>query len=72
MCALDNFAILRILWLLGLVSSYSVGGFVPLLLVVAGGVLLIRVIEDRRPLVCRPGATRFRIVRSNIARRHRD
>ena len=48
-CALDNFAILLILRLLGVVSFYTAGGFVPLLLVVAVGVLLIRVIEGRRP-----------------------
>jgi hypothetical protein len=40
-----------ILWLLGVVSFYSVGGFVVLLLIVAVDVLLIRVIEGRRPLV---------------------
>ncbi len=38
MCALDNLAILLILWLLGVVSLYPVGGFVPPLLVVAVGV----------------------------------
>jgi hypothetical protein len=45
------FAILLILWLLGVVGFYSVSGFVALLLIVAVGVLLIRVIEGRRPLV---------------------
>jgi hypothetical protein len=42
--------ILIILWLLGLVSSYTMGGFVPLLLVVAVVVVLVRVVQGRRPL----------------------
>ena len=42
--------ILIILWLLGLVSSYTMGGFVHLLLVVAVVVILIRVLQGRRPL----------------------
>lgn len=39
--------ILIILWLLGLVSSYTMGGFVHILLVVAIVVILIRVIRGR-------------------------
>lgn len=39
--------ILIILWLLGLVSSYTMGGFIHILLVVAIVVLLIRVIRGR-------------------------
>jgi hypothetical protein len=42
--------ILIILWLLGLVSSYTMGGFVHFLLVVAVVVILIRVLQGRRPL----------------------
>ena len=42
------FVILLILWLLGLVSGYTLGGFVHLLLVVAVVVLLIRLIQGRR------------------------
>ena len=42
--------ILIILWLLGLVSSYTMGGFVHLLLVVAVVVILVRVVQGRRPL----------------------
>ncbi len=42
--------ILVILWILGLVSSYTMGGLVHLLLVVAIVVVLIRVIQGRRPL----------------------
>jgi hypothetical protein len=44
------FVILLILWLLGLVSGYTIGGFVHILLVVAIVVVLIRVIQGRRPL----------------------
>jgi hypothetical protein len=42
--------ILVILWLLGLVTSYTLGGFVHLLLVIAIIVVLIRVIQGRRPI----------------------
>jgi hypothetical protein len=42
--------VLVILWLLGLVSSYTLGGFIHLLLILAIVVLLIRVIQGRRPL----------------------
>ena len=42
--------ILIILWLLGLVSSYTMGGFVHVLLVIAIVVILIRVLQGRRPL----------------------
>lgn len=40
--------VLLILWALGLVSSYTMGGFIHLLLVVAIVVILIRVIQGRR------------------------
>ncbi len=40
--------ILLILWALGLVSSYTIGGLIHLLLVVAVIVILIRVIQGRR------------------------
>jgi hypothetical protein len=42
------FVILLILWLLGIVSSYTIGGFIHILLVIALVVLLIRVIQGRR------------------------
>ena len=42
--------ILIIFWLLGLVSSYTMGGFVHILLVVAVVVILVRVLQGRRPL----------------------
>lgn len=40
--------ILIVLWLLGLVSSYTVGGFIHILLVIAVVVILVRVIKGRR------------------------
>ncbi len=40
--------ILVILWLLGLVTSYTMGGFIHILLVIAIVVILIRVIKGRR------------------------
>lgn len=39
--------VLIILWLLGLVSSYTMGGFIHILLVIAIVVVLIRVIQGR-------------------------
>jgi hypothetical protein len=42
--------ILLILWALGLVTSYTLGGFVHILLVLAIIVVLIRVIQGRRPV----------------------
>jgi hypothetical protein len=40
--------VLLILWVLGLVSSYTMGGLIHILLVVAIVVLLLRVIQGRR------------------------
>ena len=40
--------ILLVLWALGLVSSYTMGGFIHLLLVVAVVVVLLRIIQGRR------------------------
>jgi len=42
------FLILVVLWALGLVTSYTMGGFIHILLVVAIVVLLIRIIQGRR------------------------
>ena len=42
--------ILLVLWALGLVSSYTVGGFIHILLILAIVVVLIRVVQGRRPL----------------------
>ncbi len=44
------FVILMILWLLGLISGYVIGGFIHVLLVIAIVVILIRIIQGRRPL----------------------
>jgi hypothetical protein len=42
--------VLLILWALGFVSAYTMGGFIHLLLVIAVVVILVRVIQGRRPL----------------------
>ena len=42
------FVILMVMWLLGLVSSYTIGGYIHFLLVLAVVVALIRVIQGRR------------------------
>lgn len=42
--------ILIILWALGMVTSYTMGGLIHILLVVAIIVVLVRVIQGRRPL----------------------
>ncbi len=44
------FLILMILWLLGMVSSYRLGGFIHLLLVMAIAVVLINIIQGRRAI----------------------
>jgi hypothetical protein len=44
------FVILVVLWLLGLVSGTTLGGFIHVLLVIAIVVVLIRVISGRRPV----------------------
>ena len=40
--------ILLVLWMLGLVTSYTMGGFIHLLLVMAIVVVLVRIIQGRR------------------------
>ncbi len=42
--------VLIILWLLGLVSAYTMGGFIHILLVIAIVIVLLRVINGRSPL----------------------
>jgi hypothetical protein len=42
------FTVLLVLWLLGLVTSYTLGGFIHILLVLAIVTLLIRVIQGRK------------------------
>jgi len=45
------FVILLILWLVGVVSSYTMGGFIHLLLVIALVVLLVNLISGRRNVI---------------------
>ena len=45
------FVVLLVLWLLGVVSGYAIGGFIHLLLVIALVVLLINIIGGRRTVV---------------------
>jgi hypothetical protein len=42
--------VLLVLWLLGMVSSYTIGGFIHILLVIAIVVVLLRVISGRKVL----------------------
>jgi hypothetical protein len=42
--------ILVVLWIVGLVSSYTIGGFIHILLVIALVMILIRVLQGRRPI----------------------
>jgi len=42
--------VLVLLWLLGFVSSYTMGGFILVLLVIAIVVVLVRVISGRKPI----------------------
>jgi hypothetical protein len=44
------FVILLVLWLLGVVSSYTLGGFIHILLVIALVILVVRIISGRRAL----------------------
>jgi hypothetical protein len=44
------FVILLIMWLLGMVTGYTLGGFIHILLIVALAAVLIRVIQGRRPI----------------------
>lgn len=42
--------VLIILWLLGLVTSYTMGGFIHILLVIAIVLILVRIIQGKKPL----------------------
>jgi hypothetical protein len=42
--------VLFVLWALGMMSSYTMGGFLHILLVMAIAIVLIRVIQDRAPV----------------------
>ena len=44
------FAILLVMWLLGMITNYTMGGFIHVLLVLAIAVMLIRVIGGRSPV----------------------
>ena len=44
------FVILLVMWLLGMVSGYTIGGFIHILLIIAIVVVLIRVIQGRSPV----------------------
>jgi hypothetical protein len=45
------FVILLVLWLLGVVSSYTLGGFIHILLILAVVALVFQLISGRRPVV---------------------
>jgi len=42
--------VLIVLWLVGLITSYTIGGFIHILLVIAIIIILVRVISGRKPL----------------------
>jgi hypothetical protein len=44
------FVVLLILWLLGMVTSYTMGGFIHILLVIAIAAVLIRLIQGKKPV----------------------
>jgi len=44
------FVILMILWLLGMATSYTLGGFIHILLILAIASVLIRIIQGRTPV----------------------
>ena len=44
------FVLLMIMWLLGMVTSYTLGGFIHILLLLAVASVLIRIIQGRRPV----------------------
>ena len=49
-CCGPLLSVLVVLWLLGLVTGYTIGNFIHILLVIAIIVVLVRVIQGRRPL----------------------
>jgi hypothetical protein len=42
--------VLLVLWALGMVSAYTIGGFIHILLVIAVVMVLVRVIQGRKPI----------------------
>jgi hypothetical protein len=64
---------LIVLWLLGMITSYTLGGFVHILLAVALIVVLVRVIQGRRlRLWNRLGLPEAHIIRKNTALRRKS
>ena len=45
------FVILLAMWVLGMVTSFTIGGFIHILLILAIAAVLIRIIQGRRPVV---------------------
>ena len=60
--------ILVVLWILGLVSSYTMGGFIHILLVIAIIVIVLRLISGRKPLYL-PQTFKIFFVKINNKRR---
>ena len=44
------FVLLLVMWLLGMVTSYTLGGFIHILLILAIAAVLIRIIQGRNPV----------------------
>jgi hypothetical protein len=44
------FVVLMLMWALGMVTSYTLGGFIHILLLLAIASVLIRIIQGRRPI----------------------
>jgi hypothetical protein len=44
------FVLLMVMWLVGMVSSYTLGGFIHILLILAIATVLIRIIQGRNPI----------------------
>jgi len=44
------FVLLMIMWVLGMVTSYTLGGFIHILLILAIASVLIQIIQGRRPI----------------------
>ena len=44
------FVVLLVFWMLGMVTSYTMNGFIHILLVIAAIVVLLRIIQGRRPV----------------------
>ena len=51
------FVILAVMWLLGMVSSYTMGGFIHILLVAAVILMVFNLLQGRRPLSSKTGSS---------------